>query len=462
MKRAELLSEVERCFGRRCFLIVLVTGLTLACLSSCVDRSVGWGVVLWTPEPSVIDTGAVLAISSESEIQDVYRYADAETVREIDRWRVRLFLDRQQAEDFAEVFSGLINVYGYAARNGLPVREAADTISPRLYRLREGEVVKVIARSEFPIDVGAYTNHWFQVITADGTQGFTFGEFLPLFETYDNPQVEADRLRRYDPVLLRLINSEWRPQYYADMLASRRIDLTRMTQEYGLTVKPHRKDELESAGDISTFHSAGTVRIQLPDLDLTFDYESIERIREGLYILQGTGVRIAVQSERRVAVSFQHDSRLQTEVFITLRAKVSDLISSERERREIIYDMLRERGPLLRSRAYGDLLLMPAWRFRWSGFQRLVPGVMPADASGTGTISLRLHPQPELRFEFPGVLTFELDRLEISSDLVSVSFLYRRDSEGIRLVLAGEIDEDLMQVQSAASTPLTIYFRYGG
>ena len=45
--------------------------------------------------------GSVLSISGESEIQDVYRYTDGETVHELARWRVRLFSDRQHAEEFA-------------------------------------------------------------------------------------------------------------------------------------------------------------------------------------------------------------------------------------------------------------------------------------------------------------------------------------------------------------------------
>lgn len=460
MSRSASRLVADRSYRAAHSLAVAAIVLFTAFLSSCSERPVGWGVVLWTPR-SDIDTGVVLSIVNESNIQDVYRYAEADTVRELERWRVRLFPDRQQADAFAAAFSALANTYGYAERSGLPVREAAETESLRLYRLREGEVVKVVGRSEMPVEVGAYTNHWYQVLTADGTQGFTFGEFLELFNTTGDPQEESDLLRRQDPVLARLIEAEWRPQYYLDMLASRRIDLTRMTEDYGLTINPRGTDESPVKESTPSLDSAGSAHMLLPDLDLTFNYESIERINEGIYVLQGTGTRIAVQSERRVAVSFQHEGRLQTQVFVTLSTEVSDLISAEQARRELIYDALLESGPLLHSNAYGEILLMPARRFRWSGFQRLVPGVIPADASGAGTIALRLHPLPQLSLRFPGVLTLELDRVDSNGAIVSISFFYRLDEDGIRLVLAGEIDDDLLLVRSVAPTPLTIYFRFG-
>ena len=443
-----------------CTLALIAACLPIAGLTACGERSLGWGVVLWAPQPG-IDAGSVLSITDESEIQDVYRYTEADTVHELERWRVRLFSDQQQADEFASAFSELANTYGYATRSGLPVRVAADAGSPLHYRLREGEVVKIIARSEAPVEVGAYTNYWYQVLTTDGTQGFTFGELLPLFATAGDPQVEADRRRRRDPVLAGILNARWRPQDYADMLASRRIDLTRMTEEYGLTFEAHSLDDLPIQGSADAAEVPGTARIVLPDLQLSFHYDGIERIGDDRYRLQGSGARIAVQSERRVAVSFQHEGRLQTQVFVTLNAAVSDLIAAERQRRDAIYESLRERGPLLRSSAYGDVLLQPERRFRWSGFQRLVPGVIPRDAAGTGTIRLRLHPLPALRAQFRGVLTLELDRRGEAGPPASVSFLYATDDDGVRLVLAGEIDDELLLVRSAAATPLTIYFRFG-
>ena len=66
-------------------LIVLLTAI-VALLTACGERRVGWGVVLWALQDGI--GGSVLSISGESDIQDVYRYTDAETVHEIARWAV--------------------------------------------------------------------------------------------------------------------------------------------------------------------------------------------------------------------------------------------------------------------------------------------------------------------------------------------------------------------------------------
>ena len=443
--------------GRPIALIALLPAI-VALLTACAERRVGWGVVLWAAQKGI--DGSVLSISGESDIQDVYRYTDAETVHELARWRVRLFTDRQQAEAFAASYRGLVDTFGYAARNGLPVREAADVGAARLYRLREGEAVKIIGREEGPVTVGDYTNFWYEVLTADGTQGYTFGEFLPLFETGEDPQAEADRLLGEEVQLDRITGVAWRPQYYADMLTRRRIDLTRMNDAYGFTIEPGGQT-IPSAGETVLPRSAGGLaRMRLPELDLAFAYDRIDRIGEEVFVLHGSGVRIVSETERSITVSFQHEGRLQTQRFVALDADVADLIAAERKRRDRIYESLRESGPALQSSAYGEVLLEPERRFRWSGFERLVPGVIPADAVGTGTITLRLHLSRPLRDEYSGALTMAFDRGGEGGPQASADFVYARDEEGIRMVLAGGVDEEQLLVLDTAAPPLVIYFRF--
>ena len=435
--------------------VFLVVG---AFLTACGERRLGWAVVLWAPPPGT--GGSVLSISDESEIQDVYLYTKADTVHELDRWRVRLFTDQEQAAAFAAAFSGLANTFGYAARDGLPVRQAADPGSPRLYRLREGEAVKIIAREDGPVTVGDYTNFWYQVLTHDGTEGFTFGEFLPLFDTDGDPQAEADHMVSEDSGLERITGVAWRPQYYADMLARRRIDLTRLDDAYGFTIVPAGDTPSSEGATVLADGAGGSAHIRLPELELAFAYERIDRIGEAVFVLQGSGVRIRAESDWSIAVSFQHERRLQTQKFVALDAKVDDLIAAERERRDRIYESLRESGAALQSSAYGEVLLEPERRFRWSGFERLVPGVIPADAAGTGTIEFRLHLARALRAQYSGALTMAFDRGGGAGPPASVDFVYARENEGIRLVLAGDIDEEQLLVQGAAATPLVIYFRF--
>lgn len=434
---------------------IAVLAAAAAILAACGDRRLGWGVVLWAPQPGI--GGSVLSISGESDIRDVYRYAasgpaGAEGSGELARWRVRLFPDREQAAEFAAAFSGLVDTFGYAARNGLPVRSAAAAGASQLYRLREGEAVKIVAREAEPDAVGPYTNFWYRVLTSDGTEGFTFGEFLPLFDTQGDPQAEADRLSRKDSPWDRIAAAAWRPRYYAGMLASGRVDLRRVDPGYGFTIEPSGAPSAEGV--------VGTARVRLPDVDAAFGYQRVDRVRDDVLVLQSAGVRIAVETDRSIAVSFRDRGRLRTERFMIIDTSVEDLIAAERARRDRIYDALRAAGPALRSDAYGELVLEPARRFRWSGFQRLVPAVVPADAPGAGAVELRLHLPAALRAEYSGVLTLAFDRGDRSLPPAAVTFLYSRDDTGMRMVPAGGVDHDRLLVTGAAAAPLVIYFRF--
>ena len=448
---------VKRTRTTRALALIALVPAIVALLTACGERRVGWGVVLWAPQAGI--GGSVLSISDESDIQDVYRYTDAETIRELARWRVRLFTDLKQAEEFSAAYRNLVNTFGYAARDGLPVREAADARSAQLYRLREGEAVKIVGREEGPVTVGDYTNFWYQVLTADGTQGFTFGELLPLFEAGEDPQAVADRMLDEDAPLDRITGVAWRPQYFADMLDRRRIDLTRLNDRYGFTIEPVPGTPPLGENVLSQ-GAGGLARMRLPELDLAFAYDRIDRIGNEVFVLQGSGVRIVSETELSIMVSFPHEGRLQTRKFVAFDADLDDLIAAEQERRDRIYEALRESGPALQSSAYGEVLLEPSQRFRWSGFERLVPGVIPADAAGTGTVTLRLHLSRPLRAEYSGALTMAFDRGGEAVPPAPVTFVYARDEEGIRMVLAGDIDEEQLLVLDTAATPLVIYFRF--
>lgn len=439
---------------------IAVLAAAAAVLTACGDRRLGWGVVLWAPQPGI--GGSVLSINDESDLRGVYRYAlsgpdGADVSGELARWRVRLFTDREQAADFAAAFSGLVDTFGYAARSGLPVRSAADAGAAQIYRLREGEAVKIVAREAEPAAVGPYTNFWYQVLTSDGTAGFTYGEFLPLFDTQGDPQAEADRLRRQDSPWDRIAAAAWRPRYYAGMLASGRVDLRRIDPAYGFAVDPDGQAAADGAGADGV---GGTARVRLPDVDAAFAYRRVDRVGEGVFVLQGAGIRIAVETDRSIAVSFRDRGRQRTERFVMLATPVDDVIAAERARRDRIYDALRADGPALRSDAYGQLVLEPARRFRWSGFERLVPAVVPADAPGTGAVELHLHLPAALRADYAGALTLTFDRGDRSMPPAAVTFLYSRDDAGLRLAPAGGVDDDRLLVTGVAAAPLVIYFRF--
>ena len=380
----------------------VAAGVVALLLAGCGQTPRGYGVVLWG-DGGVLPTGAVIHVLEESAIEGRYlvRSAGADRRQElvpVARWRVRVFPDTEQATAFAARYALFAASYGYAARNGLPVRAEASATSDIVYTLREGEVAKVLERAAQPERVGVFENYWYQVLTADGVAGYTFGEFLPVFESSGDPDAEAARLQAEDPTLERLLSTVWRPEYFRAMVRSGRYDLARFRAEYGLFPDP----------------SVQVIRLVTEQGAHEFAYQTIERVGDDRYVVhagEAAGpLRFAVRSATRVAASYVAGGRLVTQVFVDLKRDVAALIAAERARRDLLYADLRGRGALLRSSGYGTIELEEERRYRWHGFEALVPGLLPAGLPGTGRVDFRYAPGPALAGSYDAVVTFLFDR----------------------------------------------------
>ena len=388
----------------------------------------------------MLPTGAVIHVIEESALEDRYlvRSPGADRREElvpVSRWRVRVFPDTEQATAFAARYALFAASYGYATRSGLPVRAEASATSDIVYKLRDGEVTKVLERGAQPERVGVYENYWYQVLTEDGVAGYTFGEFLPVFESSGDPQAEAARLQAADPALERLLGTVWRPEYFRAMVITGRYDLERFRAEYGLFPDP----------------AAQVFRLVTEESAHEFAYQTIERVSDDLYVLHAAEaagpVRFTVQSAARVAVSYVAGGRLVTQVFLDLKRDIAALIAAERTRRDLLYADLRARGALLRSSGYGTIELEEERRYRWHGFEALVPGLLPAGLPGTGRVDFRYAPGPALAGSYDAVVTFLFDR---AADLEHAA---GSANEAATDGAAGAVEEPVVATADPAAAP---------
>ncbi len=199
-------------------LSLLLTGAALAvalsiALSSCV-RNIGYGLVLWAGEESPIHTGEILPVQQESKIQSTYliRLPGTKELAEVPTWRMRLFATKEEALQGAEEYAPYQNMYAYSQRDGLPLREEADQEARRVYKLAEGQLVKILSRGEQQITIGNYEDYWYLVLTEDGYQGYCFGYYLPVFSPSGDPKEEVEELMAQDPMLEALLGTDWRPE----------------------------------------------------------------------------------------------------------------------------------------------------------------------------------------------------------------------------------------------------------
>jgi len=378
-----------------------VAGACALLLAACEQAPRGYGVVLWS-DGGVLSTGVVIHVVEESSIEDRFlvRSPDADRREEpvpVERWRVRVFPETEQATAFAGRYAPFIDSYGYAARSGLPVRAEASATADIIYKLREGEVTKVLQRAAQPERVGVYENYWYHVLTEDGVAGYTFGEFLPVFQASGDPHAEAARLHADDPTLEHLLATEWRPEYFRAMVVTGRYDLRRFRAEYGLFPDP----------------AANVFRLVTETGSRELRYQAVERVGEGRYVLHleddASPVRFTVHSEHRVSVSYSVAGRQVTQGFVKLTRDVAESIAAERARRDRRYHDLLQRGAALHSSGYGTIELGPERGFRWHGFQALVPELLPAGLAGTGRVEFRYAPAAELGTSYDTVITFLFD-----------------------------------------------------
>ncbi len=372
-------------------------------LVSCGEPSLGTGVVLWS-DGGPVANGAVVDVVEESTIEDRYLVRAAGADRSEDpvpvapRWRVRVFSEPEPAAEFAARYAEFVDLFAYAVRRGLPVRAEASATAGIVYKLRELEVTKVIARGAEREQVGSFENYWYRVLTEDGTEGFTFGEFLPVFEAAGDPRAEAVRLHADDPRLERVLATAWRPEEFLSMVLRHRFDLLRLRPEYGLFPDPE----------------ARVFRLVTAQREREFPYRAVERVGDGRYVLATGGgdpspARFTVRGSGALAFSYVDDGRQITEVFVELEQEVEELIAAERARRERLFAALLERGPLLRSGGYGTIELTGEGRFRWRGYEALVPRWVADGLPGTGVVDFRYVLGAPLRGSYDVAVTLLFD-----------------------------------------------------
>jgi hypothetical protein len=434
------------------FLTLLHIFATLACalvLSSCA-RNIGYGLVLWAGEESSVQTGEILPVQQESQVQGTYliRLPGTKELTELPTWRMRLFDSKEEAIQGAEEYAFYQDTYAYSQRDGLPLRVEPDQEARRVYKLAEGQLVKVLSRGEQKVTIGSYEDYWYHVLTEDGYQGHCFGYFLPTFTTSGDPKAQVEVLMARDPMLEALLTTEWRPEYFQEMVNEGRIDLRIFGPDFGFFVDPEQRRIQLVAGKRS----------------YRWSYERLENVGANRYVFEGSeigsgGIRINMLSTRRIVCTYSVGDQVLSSVFIAFEEDIEEIVTQERERRERLAQMFSSRSRILRSSAYGNIYLEEQMRFRWEDFGRLGEQVFLRAVRGEGVIDFPYYLSEALSGTFDGVITFRFNEYEPDQ---GTSFLYSFESSGVRFEFVRPQGIENLEVIRRDSSPLIIFFSYGG
>jgi hypothetical protein len=447
------------------FFLLFAVLLPLVLFGSC-SGLLGWGVLLWSAENPPIPSGTILPVYIRSNIDKVWVAGIPEQYRQagdpIDKFEVPLaqleFVgQRQAAEKRAAAFSDFALLYAETLQDGLPVREIPDNSARRVYRLKQGQIIKILEQVEGNPAISTtgdpLPGDWFRVLTEDGITGYCFSYRLQIFEYTGGilsagvtPQEEEE-----DPDLEMVLSRIWSPESYETMIQSGRIDTEELSKQWGF----------------SPGQDLGLARIYMPGLDRTFSYTGIRAEGNRSWRFEGASLQMSLRSDTTLAVRFTDPGgALQTLLFVALSMKVDNLIVQETGRREALFRNLYDHGPGFFSVNYGALRFSADGGFNWSGFNLLVPHIIPPGIPGKGVVDMGLFLGPSLSGRYDGAFTLRFDGIPetVAGDAGGIagtsalSFIYTLDDQGFRIEHVPAENLNGITVTRRAVSPTVIYF----
>jgi hypothetical protein len=381
-------------------------------------------------------------------IPEQYRSKGGLDKFEIPLSRLELVGKKHIARERAEDFSQYALSYAEILQDGLPIREEPDNGSRRVYRLKMGQIVKVLSHAEGNPAISTtgdpLPGAWYRVLTEDGSTGYCFSYRLRFFEHAGGvlalgPEAEAED--QEDPDLDRVLSVVWSPEFYGTMISSRRIDT----------------EELSKHWRFSPGQDTGLARIFIPTMDRTFSYTRIRATGNRAWRFEGAPLQMSLRSDTTLLVQYSDEGgALRSILFVALATDVDDIIVQETERRNALLRAIHDQGPAFTSTNYGTLSFSPDGAFSWAGYNLLIPQVIPPRVMGNGTIDMRLFVSPALTSPYVGA--FSLNFNGVGGPGFTADFMYTIDDQGFRIEYVPPENLDGVTVTRRAASPTVIYF----
>jgi len=432
-----------------------------ATLVSCSSR-LGWGVLLWSIEDPPIPSGTVMPVYIKSNINKVWVVGlpdgwhsgkDGIDKIEIPFPRLELAGSRRKAMARALEFSEYALSYAENLQDGLPVRDNPDNNARRIYRLKTGEIIKILSVAEGSPAIGTtgepLPGEWYKVLTEDGSTGYCFSYRLKLFE-HSGGQLAASNSgtavndKSEDPDLDMLLSKTWSPESYFTMINSKRINLEDINRQW-------RFDPGQETG---------LARIFVSGTDNSYAYTSIRPDGNRVWRFEGTNLSMQLRSDTTLAVQFSEgNGGTRTLLFVSLPVSVDDIILQEISRRERLYNEIYSQGPVFTSNNYGTLTFKEApaasggGTFSWRNFDLLVPRFIPDGIEGNGTIQLDLFLDSALEDRYDGAFT-----LRFTGRAAVLRCMYSLDNEGFRIEIVPDSSIEDVTIVSRGASPMVLYF----
>ncbi len=416
----------------------------LSLLSSCTGK-IGYGVINWSVPEYSLYAGDVVPVFIQSNIGKVYVVGldSSETRRaELPLWQLTLYKSRSKANKAAAALAEFRYTYATVKLDGLPVRADPENTSRQVYRLKEGEKIKIVRMGKGSPVIAAnapLAGDWYEVMTDDGTAGWCFSYNLAFFDERETDSGLAAAVDSGpDPVLENLLTRSWYPESWRAMLRANRVIPPKIDSRQGFF--PGRTSQV--------------ARVEGIDGVITFPYTGITRTEDGVYRFEGTSLTVQARRGDLIMVQYTDQAGMpRAEYFAALDSTPDQIVSDENERRAALAAAVTDLSERFSSGNYGVLQFIGGDRFLWSGYQLLVPSVIPPNSGGGGSVAFDRFLGDTLPKDYTGALSLSFDQAPSP-----LTFLYVLEATGLKLEFVPESLVRDSVVESRSLTPTVIYF----
>lgn len=404
-------------------------------LFSC-SHSLGFGVVLWSLPEEGLSDGDIVPVFIQSNINQVFVIGipNSDKKIEVPLWQISTPEKKAQAIETAKKYKAYKNIYARVKLDGLPVRYEATNLGRQVYRLKEGEIVKVLFAGE-GAPVNGLEGDWLRVLMQDGSVGWCFSYNLSLFDETDDNYVEEEKK---DDRFETFAKKTWYPQSYQTMIQNGRINLDEMKVDYGFSINTETK----------------IASLRLKNITKSFPFEDVEKKEDDLYQLTASPLLLRIVSENQIQVTLVGDfGKQEIYAFSTVSSPIRDIIDAEKKRRSFLLQTIINQGPSFSSSNYGLLQFLDEGSFVWTGYSLLSPSLIPSGVGSRGKVSMDYFISNDLSFYYDGVLSFRFD-----SDQKEIVFLYKLEETGLRMEF---VPENLIRnalISSQSQNPIILFF----
>ena len=420
-------------------------------LISCKDKVIGYSVVLWNNPEQEIKSGDVLPVYIKSNISHVYiagknlNLKENEQKIEIPLWQLTEPVKKSKLSAIKEKYQENARTYANVKTDGLPCRAEPVNTAKQVYRLRKGEIIKILYKGngQSPMTGGKpLPGEWYKILTDNGTTGWCFSYNLDLFETDDNgnriggndfvDEVQEDEIYKL------IVSNVWYPEEFRSLIDSEDIDLSKIHPSYRFTIDEENKK----------------VSLNTQKIHESWIYEGYSKIDDREYELKNISIKIIYRKADYIVVRYTDETGKPQDLnFVTIKEDLNEIISKEKQRRSEELMNLWYKGPYS-SQSYGKLSFTEDNLFKWTGFKLLVPSVIPAGSKNNGSAQIKYSLSKTLKKDYDGIVTFTF---EGSSQ--EINFLYKMDDGGLKLEDTIGASFKGNQITSRGVSPVIIFFK---